>query len=118
MESGATGLDFVAYKNNRKIKTWPVPLRDSYSVFQDELLAIHKAVEWGKTTDEPYSIRSDCKSAINSLNKPFNVNKTVDTIQKLIRNSNKKFKISWVKAHVGTLGLGNEEADALAKNAA
>lgn len=66
--------------------------------------------------DDHYSIRSVCKSAIKSLSKPFNVNKTVDEIQKLISDSKDKFKISWVKAHVGI--LGNEEADMLAMTAA
>lgn len=45
LESGTTGSAYVAYKNNTKIMTWSVPLRQSNSVFQAELLAMHKAVE-------------------------------------------------------------------------
>lgn len=54
-------------------------------------------------------------SAIQALSKLFNVDKTIDPIQHIIKNSNNKFKI---RSRI-TLGLQViEDAHSLAKNTA
>lgn len=59
-----------------------MPLRKFKRVYLAELLAILKTAEYGNTTVHGYSIRSDCKLAIEVLSKQFNINKTIYTHDK------------------------------------
>lgn len=99
--------DFVDSRDQLKINLQSLPSRTTGHT---------KCSRREKHKRHDYNIRSDCISAIEALSKPLNFDKTIDAIQQIAKESNNIFKISWVKAHVGT--QGKEDLGALPKHAA
>ena len=109
-----TGCAFVVYANSIELHSEKYRLDDRCSVYQAELLAILKAVEWCAKHKEKARIYSDSMSSIQSIQKKNNNNSIVNEIRKALR-STEHVCLKWIKAHVGN--FGNEEADERAKEA-
>jgi ribonuclease HI len=88
------------------------------SVFQAELLAVSKAVEWATEAlnHRHVDILTDNLSVINELQKRQSSNRTVIYIKQLILASTVTFTTAKIKSHDGI--HGNEVADGLARQAA
>ena len=114
MENGASSA-FVVYKNNTEIFNKTMKLSKNNSIYQAELVALEKSIQWIIDSDvNKVIIYIDSNSSIESLKRLFPTNETVKTIfTDLVNNSNKQIYISWIKAHVGY--IFNERADHLAK---
>ena len=89
------------------------------SVFQAEILAIHRAAEMLlDQSSKTIVLKSDSQSALRALtNKTIKsslVKECADTLNKLAANNT--VRLQWVKAHIGI--HGNEKADAAAKQGA
>ncbi|GIY00343.1 uncharacterized protein CEXT_145251 [Caerostris extrusa] len=111
------GSAFVAYKTEKEIFNWQGKLNNKNSVYQAELLAIFKALQWAKQNDfSKISIKTDSMSSIQAIRKFFNKNHLVQKIRNIIQElRTKQISIEWIKAHTGI--MGNERADFLAKDA-
>ncbi|RVE44624.1 hypothetical protein evm_010710 [Chilo suppressalis] len=122
LDTGEVGAAFVAYHPEQKHPqtTRKFKLHFTYTVFQAELLAIHRACEWALgSRSNSYTILSDSMSSLQALADRSNTNPQVAQIHKTIHTAelaNKTISFIWVKAHVGI--KGNEEADCAAKAAA
>ena len=89
---------------------------EKQSVFQAETVGIHKACERLQTSNaKSITIFSDSQFAISAIAGWIVRSKTVSNCVKALNNlaTGKKVIIKYIKAHVGF--LGNETADALAK---
>ncbi|KFM80483.1 Hypothetical protein in type-1 retrotransposable element R1DM, partial [Stegodyphus mimosarum] len=116
---GRVGAAFVVLYYGVEIHEERYRLGDLNTVFQAELFAIKKALEWcvqfrkGKYT----SIHTDSLSSLlaltNTSHRHFLVNGIKDLYRQAITTQTVKFK--WIKAHVGH--HGNELADDRAKRA-
>ena len=118
LESGEVGAAVVIYLTNNRVITKKYRLNSSCSVFQAELLALTNALNWADanlTTDA--TIYSDSRSSLDDIESPSSSHPLVVAIHHSLHSvSNKhKIKLVWVKAHVGV--IGNEAADAAAKDA-
>lgn len=116
LESGV-GAAFVAFKNNRSILEKKFKLNKLNSVYQAELIAILKALQWfSLTAYKSVHIFTDNLSSTFTLGHMFPNNEIAKDIFEVAQTiQHKLIFISWVKAHVGL--IGNERADLLAKNA-
>ncbi|XP_023212991.1 uncharacterized protein LOC111615786 [Centruroides sculpturatus] len=114
---GRVGSSFVVYENETEICHEKYRLRDCCSVHQAEMFAIMKAVEWVALTRSTNNIviHTDSRSAIQTLMQFRDISPMALEAKKLVRRYNLNMKFKWVKAHVGI--IGNERADALAKEA-
>ncbi|XP_035226517.1 uncharacterized protein LOC118198839 [Stegodyphus dumicola] len=116
---GRVGAAFVVLYYGAEIHEERYRLGDLNTVFQAELFAIKKALEWcvqnrkGKYT----SIHTDSLSSLyamtNSSHRHFLVNGIKDLYRQALTSQTVEFK--WIKAHVGH--HGNELADDRAKRA-
>lgn len=95
-------------------------MTEGNTVFQAELMAINKALEWTvqyRSHDQVH-LYSDSMSVLEALTDPTNRDPTIIKTKSLYHKSlsdNKVTKLHWVKAHVGI--EGNERADEAAKEA-
>ena len=113
------GAAFVAYSPNGSHCIKKYHLHSSCSVFQAELYAINKAIEWAiKKHMNVISILTDSLSGLEAINDFENTNPQIASIHSKIHKLNIVGSITfvWVKSHVGI--DGNEAADAAAKSAA
>jgi ribonuclease HI len=116
---GRVGFAFVTFYEEEEICNEFYRLPDFCSVFQAELLAIRKALEYILVKElSPITLFSDSKSSIEAIRQRKPSNKIVSDIQGLflqLQCNNQQIVIKWIKAHEGH--FGNERADELAKNA-
>ncbi|CAK1548758.1 unnamed protein product [Leptosia nina] len=119
---GVVGAAFVAFDPCEVHITKKFKLHPSCSVFQAEMLAIHKACEWiasNTTKIKSCVICSDSKSSLQELSNPYSHNTFAVKIFELLHtigSHSTKIGFAWVKAHEGI--AGNEIADVAAKSAA
>ncbi|XP_035229897.1 uncharacterized protein LOC118201846 [Stegodyphus dumicola] len=116
---GKVGCAFVAYNKGDVPATCKGHMNPGNTVFQAEVLALHKAIGWLTKTSQRYAtIFTDSLSAMHAFKNPRHSAHLVTEAQKTLRanTSTSKIRISWVKAHSGT--QGNEKAGELAKEAA
>ncbi|XP_052741604.1 uncharacterized protein LOC128198763 [Bicyclus anynana] len=117
---GKVGAALTWWENGAETKFQQFKLDPACTVFQAELYALHKAVLLAKRSDAPQvNIMSDSRSSLELLENP----KTKHQIARIIKDNiikivkaNRKLRLFWIRAHIGT--PGNERADELAKIAA
>ncbi|WP_131058318.1 ribonuclease H family protein, partial [Clostridioides difficile] len=115
------GSAFVVYQFDREIHKAVFRLPGYCSVFQAELLALDKCLEFVATNQHIGRVHvfSDSLSSLMALQDERNGTPLVTNIQQRLLHlcsAGTSVSISWVKAHVGV--LGNERADELAKSCA
>lgn len=112
-----TGAAFIVKRQDQFIHSWRARLSHQNSIFQAELCAIDKAIDWCEQQDDQqlFLIQSDSLSSLMALNKLENKDFYTNKIQQKIYKSSKTFYFGWVKGHMGL--EGNEKADELAKSA-
>ena len=119
LDSGVTGCAFVVHHADGRRESQQFRLDSCCSVFQAELLAIDKALDWCRASAAtPVSLYSDSQSAIAAIRDRSNPHPLVVSIHDslcLLQDAGVDVHFVWVKAHVGI--AGNEEADAAAKDA-
>ncbi|XP_052740698.1 uncharacterized protein LOC128198590 [Bicyclus anynana] len=117
---GKVGAALTWWENGVENKFLQFKLDPACTVFQAELYALHKAVLLAKRSDAPIvNIMSDSRSSLELLENPKSIHKLACQIKINIEkcnNNNKKIRLFWIRAHIGT--PGNERADELAKTAA
>ncbi|XP_072940728.1 uncharacterized protein [Epargyreus clarus] len=116
---GLVGAAFVAYHPDGNMETRKLKLHSCCSVFQAELLAIQKALEYCAAKGfVRITILSDSKSALLEIQNCNSTNSMVAEIHKLTYNIQLTGLIEfvWVRSHIGL--IGNEAADQAAKAAA
>lgn len=114
------GAAISIWEKGRETKATKLKLASVCSVYQAELLAIHKATEEiYKHKGKNFIIYSDSRAALQTIEGRTNLHplalKTKEKIKE-ITNQNKTIDLIWIKAHKGL--VGNERADQLAKEAA
>ncbi|GBN02556.1 hypothetical protein AVEN_89522-1 [Araneus ventricosus] len=110
-----TGSAFCHFDQTATIiKEWQAQLHTDNNIFQAELLAINQAILFHQNKSNPSFIWTDSLSSLQAIQNPTSPHPLVQEIQNQL-HSNKSIHIGWVRAHVGH--LGNESADALAKDA-
>ena len=117
-QEGRVGAAVVIYQEQNSKTVFKLKLHSSCSVFQAELFALERAVEWVSINTHlaQVSILSDCMSALHEISNPNSTNSFVVKIHRYIKLSHSQITFLWIKAHSGM--LGNEEADLAAKSAA
>jgi ribonuclease HI len=119
---GKVGAAFTVFNNAGELHSKKLPMADYCSVFQAELFAIMKALDWvsSKTSDwKKVNLLSDSKSSVQALEDGAPNNPMVFSIQTASRKLKSRgidCEFLWVRGHNGL--LGNERADELAKDAA
>ncbi|XP_067132193.1 uncharacterized protein [Centruroides vittatus] len=108
------GSGFVAFSNGIEIHTAQFRLGEHCSVFQAELFATAKAINWSNRnfTSNKIIIITDSASAMTLLRNRSSHPITVDIYEAAINSTNNVF-LNWTRAHQGT--YGNERADTIAK---
>ncbi len=118
------GSAFCVYNNNTEIFSEKYRIGAFCSVFQAELIAIKKSIEFINTvTEREISINnksivlilSDLQNAISAIKQTNNSNPLVFKIKNLIKSSENRinFNIKWIRGHSGI--IGNEREDTMAK---
>ncbi|XP_052758882.1 uncharacterized protein LOC128202466 [Galleria mellonella] len=114
------GAAVVVHNPDGTKDTTKFKLHSACTVFQAELLAISKAVEWiANNNIYTATIFTDSKSGLEEIANPNTRNPQVVSIHHTInriREECKETNFVWVKAHAEI--EGNEEADVAAKSAA
>lgn len=116
MKSGIA-CAYTVSQNNIFIHDHAIRLNNENRIYQAELFAIDKAVEWLATTkNRSVLILTDSRSSLDALRLAFLRNIILKNIfKKLFSLQNCNIDITWLKSHTGF--IGNEKADALARNA-
>ncbi|XP_055951422.1 uncharacterized protein LOC129987468 [Argiope bruennichi] len=109
------GAAFCVFQNGYPTTAWTSKLAEYNTVFQAEILALYKAVNYIQSTSTPTTIYVDNKASIQAAANPKSKNWKAREIFKTLA-SNPNINISWIKAHTGH--AGNESADLQAKQAA
>ncbi|GBN30159.1 hypothetical protein AVEN_30370-1 [Araneus ventricosus] len=110
------GAAFCVLENNIVSYEGSTELRDNNSIYQAELIAQFKAVEYSRVNyiNEDITIFVDNKASILASINPKARNETARTIfTNLLEAQN--IYLSWIKAHLNY--FGNEQADYFAKQA-
>ena len=113
-----TGFGWCITKGNMCINEENYKLPDFTTVFQAEIIAIKKALEWCNDNlieGEVVNIHSDSKSALQAISGICTKSRTVLECCNVIMEAKNKIALSfnWVKGHADN--TGNEFVDALAK---
>ena len=119
LESGDVGCAYVIYHPSGRQESRKFRLDQCCSVFQAELFAIHKALNWtSKSAKSDVTIYSDSLSSLKAIQDRSNTNPLVNSIHHSLFQMSGRLDVRfvWVKAHIGI--IGNEEADIAAKDAA
>ena len=119
LDSGDTGCAFVIFHPNGRQESRKLRMDQSCSVYQAELFALHKSLTWiEKYARTDVTVYSDSRSSLQALQDRSNSHPLVvaihDSLHRLI--GRRLIRFVWIKAHVGV--IGNEAADAAAKDAA
>ena len=109
------GASMIVTCNHSVIVTEMARLEPSISNFQAEVQGIRMAISFCILYDIEATIFTDSLSAIQALTGFGKHDSIVCEVIEQASRSGRKFKIAWIKAHVGN--FGNEEADAAAKEA-
>ncbi|XP_067121350.1 uncharacterized protein [Centruroides vittatus] len=111
------GCSFVAYENLNEVFHQCIHLGNQCSVFQAELYAIKKAINWANRsyTNINIHIYTDSLSAYYTIHSN-NLHPLAEDIRNAIYASTCTYTITWIRSHQNV--LGNETADSLAKQAA
>ncbi|CAK1546865.1 unnamed protein product [Leptosia nina] len=113
------GAAVVLRRLDRELKTVKIKLATYCTVFQAEMVALHKAIQMATKVISPkVNLCSDSRSALEDIVSGRSLNPLVVQTRKTLKDlSNyKEVRLFWIKAHVGH--EGNERADQLAKEAA
>lgn len=110
-----TGLAFCAFDKTKTIHQFQLKIRQENTVFQAELIAISKAIDWATiNNNNNFIIHTDSQSGLKALE---DINTTIPIVQQIIKqlqDTTKTIKLHWVRGHTGL--HGNELADRLAKD--
>ena len=115
---GAAGSGWAMCCGDTVIAEEYVNLGDKASVFQAEVTAIHRGLQWVQDNcTEPATLRvlSDSQAAINAIFAVNTESKVVNDCKRVLKQSkeNHRIGIEWIKGHADH--TGNELADMLAK---
>lgn len=115
MDEG-TAAAFTVFYHGNYILDYTIRLHPNNSIYQAELVAILKALEWVITTNfDNITIYTDSLSSVFTLQRAFPSNIiSLNIFNILYNNSSLVVNIGWIKAHMGL--EGNERADRLAKS--
>ena len=110
------GCGWLASKNDTILGEGKYKISSHASVFQAELCAIAKALEWVRDCKEKdIHIFTDSQAALNALKSKFTKSETVRITWNTVRSlKGRSLVFHWIKGHNGH--TGNEAADMLAKN--
>ncbi|XP_055944563.1 uncharacterized protein LOC129975528 [Argiope bruennichi] len=109
------GAAFCVFQNGYPTTTWTSKLAEYNTVFQAEILALYKAVNYIRSTSTTTTIYVDNKASIQAAANPKSKNRKAREIFKIL-SSNININLSWIKANTGH--AGNKSADIQAKQAA
>ncbi|XP_067125642.1 uncharacterized protein [Centruroides vittatus] len=119
VDSG-TGASFVVYEFKEKVYNELFTLESYCFIYQAELLAIEKAVDWCIINhwQEGIRINTDSRSALEAMMDRSSTHAQVFGIHSMLRDNHlvDQIHFKWVRAHAGI--IGNERADYLAKEVA
>lgn len=101
------------WKEGRETRFQTFRLEQYCTVFQAELLALHRVIQMvQKTKEREVSIFSDSKSSLEMLASPTPPHRLALAAQRamgVICAGGGSIRLHWVRAHIGT--QGNERAD-------
>ena len=115
---GEAGMGWAICRDDSVLAEERCYLGRRASVFQAEVIAIHRALQWvQENCPEPTSvkIRSDSQAAISAIFAVETASKIVHDCREVLKKSkeNHRIGIEWIKGHANH--TGNELADMLAK---
>ncbi|CAK1554338.1 unnamed protein product [Leptosia nina] len=113
------GAAVVLRRLDKELKTVKIKLATYCTVFQAEMVALHKAVQLATKVASPrVNLCSDSRSALDDIVSGRSLSPLVVQIRETLGSlsNHKEVRLYWIKAHVGH--EGNERADQLAKEAA
>ncbi|CAK1541875.1 unnamed protein product [Leptosia nina] len=113
------GAAVVLRRLDKELKTVKIKLATYCTVFQAEMVALHKAIQLATKVISPkINLCSDSRSALEDIVSGRSLNPLVVQTRRTLRSLSKckEVRLFWIKAHVGH--EGNERADQLAKEAA
>lgn len=116
---GRVGAAVTVWNGEEEIFYTSFRLENFCTVFQAEIVAIHRATELALKKKSSINILSDSRAALQSVCDPETLNPVATDIRaniQIAENVGIIIKLFWIKAHMGI--PGNERADELAKQAA